>query len=330
LLAKGYYPKIEPYWTGYLPVSDGHILYWEQSGNPRGTPVVFLHGGPGAGIDADQRRFFDPQFYRIILFDQRGSGKSTPQGCLDSNSTWDLVDDLELLRETLRIDNWIVFGGSWGTTLGLTYAIKHPDRVNGLILRGIFLGRQKELDWFYKQGANLIHPDFWNKFLEPIPHNEQGDLIKAYYQRLTSNDSSIKRNAACNWTLWELANLKYKNDLGLSILLNLDLAQNLFKTFYGSYIEPMACIECHYFYNHCFFDTDNWILDNAAIISHIPTVIIHGAHDTICPLESAIDLHQALPQSKLIIVPDSGHSATEPGNLHHLIEATDSFIDLFQ
>jgi proline iminopeptidase len=310
------YPEIEPFDRGHLSVSAVHQLYYEQCGNPNGKPVIFLHGGPGAGVVPGYRRFFDPQAYRIILFDQRGSGQSVPHASLDDNTTWHLVADIEKLREHFGVDEWLVFGGSWGSTLALAYAETHPARVNGLVLRGIFLGRPNEASWFYEdsQGASAIFPDGWEEFISIIPAAERGDMISAYHRRLTSSDDSVRIEAARAWSIWESSALKLLPD------------QNLIDEF----SEPetavaLARIECHYFMNNCFFDTDNYLIEHVDRIRHIPAVIVHGRYDIICPLTSAWELHRAWPEAKLEIIPDAGHSVTEPGIADALVRATDSF-----
>lgn len=311
------YPPIEPNQTGFLTVDSIHTLYYEESGNPDGQPILFLHGGPGSGIEAKHRRFFDPAYYRIILFDQRGAGRSVPHACLENNTTWHLVEDIEKLREHLHINTWIVFGGSWGSTLALTYAIQHPKAISALIVRGIFLCRHKELRWFYQYGAHHLFPDIWELFLKPIPEDERVDLIQAYYAKLTSQDTKIRQEAAFAWTAWEAATLRLLFD------------QELFLSFTADdHADALARIECHYFINKAFFPTDNWILENVDKIRHIPTTIIHGRYDIICPLENAWDLHRLLPQSQFFIVPDAGHAGSEPGILHQLIEATDRYRNL--
>jgi proline iminopeptidase len=325
---KTYYPSIEPYVTGRLEVDSGHSLYWEESGNPHGVPILFLHGGPGSGTNADQRRFFDPEHYRIVLFDQRGCGKSLPSGDISHNSTQDLVHDIEALRASLKIDKFIVFGGSWGSTLGLVYAIEHPDHIRGMILRGIFLGRQKELDWFYKKGANLLTPKTWEIFLNPIPENEREDLVAAYYKRLNSDVPEIRKKAVAAWVLWEYANSQSNPGLSLFCLLNLPVIYNYYVEQYGEKLLPLAKIECHYFINKCFLRSDNWILENIDRIQHIPSIIIQGHQDQICHMEIAVELHQAWPKSKLEVLTNSGHSAEEPEILDALIRATEEFKNL--
>jgi len=312
------YPEIQPYDSGHLKVSAVHELYYEQCGNPKGKPVVFLHGGPGAGIVPDYRRFFDPEAYRVILFEQRGAGRSIPHASLDDNTTWHLVQDIEQFREHFGIDQWLVFGGSWGSTLSLAYAEKHPERVRGLVLRGIFLCRPKEIRWFYEdsQGASAIFPETWEQYVRVIPEAERGDMIGAYYRRLTSDDESVRREAAHAWSIWEASALKLIPD------------QKLIDEF----TEPemaiaLARIECHYFVNNCFFSTDNYLVENVERIRHIPAVIVHGRYDMVCPFMSAWDLHRAWPEAALKIIPDAGHAATEPGIAAALIEATDGFRD---
>ncbi|HSS22535.1 MAG TPA: prolyl aminopeptidase [Pyrinomonadaceae bacterium] len=310
------YPEIEPFNTGRLKASAVHDLYYEECGNPKGKPVVFLHGGPGAGLVPDYRRFFDPQVYRVVLFDQRGSGQSLPHASLDDNTTWHLVQDIEQLREHVGVDQWLVFGGSWGSTLALAYAETHPERVNGLILRGIFLGRPNEIKWFYEesQGASAIFPDNWEGFLNLIPEAERGDMIGAYYRRLTSADESIRQEAARAWSIWESSALKLFPDQGLI----------------DEFSEPekavaLARIECHYFMNNCFFATSNYLIENVERIRHLPAVIVQGRYDIICPMTNAWDLHRAWPEAKLEVIPDAGHATSEAGITHALVQATDSF-----
>jgi len=309
------YPPIEPIRTGTLDVGSGHHLYWEESGNPNGTPVIFLHGGPGSCTNEGQRSFFHPEKYRIILMDQRGCGKSKPHAHLEHNTTWDLVSDIEKLRLFLNVDSWIVFGGSWGSTLALAYAETHPESVRALILRGIFMGRKKELRWFYQFGAHHIFADAWEKYLAPIPQEERGDLISAYYKRLTSTDSKIRKEAASAWARWEGINLRLQVDPSL--------CASFTESFHA---EALARIECHYFMNNCFFPTDGWLLENVEKIRHIPGVIVHGRYDLVCPFESAWELHKAWPEAHFEIIPDAGHSASEPGITDALIRATDRFV----
>ncbi len=309
-----FYPEIEPYETGMLQVSDTHTIYWEQSGNPRGKPVVFVHGGPGGGTDAKQRRFFDPEAYRIVLFDQRGCGRSKPHASLHENTTWHLVADMEKLREHLGIDRWQVFGGSWGSTLALAYAEKHPDRVTELVLRGIFMLRKKELEWFYQEGASAIFPDAWEPYLQAIPEGERDDLIRAYYRRLTSDDPAVRLAAARAWSIWEAST---------SFLRTSD--EYVRHAGEDAFATAFARIECHYFVNGGFFEREDQLLADVDRIRHIPAVIVQGRYDVVCPMMSAWELHKAWPEAQFVIVPDAGHSAYEPGIVHHLIEATERF-----
>jgi proline iminopeptidase len=311
---RDFYPEIEPHQSGRLKVSDLHEIYWEVSGNPKGKPVVFVHGGPGGGTDAKQRRFFDPEAYRIVLFDQRGCGLSTPHAELEDNTTWSLVADMERLRELLGIDRWQVFGGSWGSTLALAYAQKHPERVSELVLRGIFLLRRKEIEWFYQQGASALFPDAWERYLEPIPADERSDMMAAYHRRLTSPDRATRVRAAQAWSIWEAAT---------SFLLQ--RPDHMEHAGEDEFSLAFARIECHYFVNRGFLDHDDQLLRDVDRIRHIPCVIAQGRYDVVCPLMSAWDLHRAWPEAEMHIVPDAGHSAYEPGLVDRLIRATDQF-----
>ncbi len=309
-----YYPPLEPYHVGRLSVGDGHELYFEESGNPNGTPVVFVHGGPGAGCDAKQRRFFDPAAYRIVLFDQRGCGRSTPFASLEHNTTWDLVADLEKLRARLEIDAWHVFGGSWGSTLALAYAQTHPERVKALVLRGIFLLRKWEIDWFYQDGTSHLFPDAWEQYLAPIAPGERGELVAAYYRRLTSGDARVRAEAARAWSRWEgRTSYLLPNEAYLS------------KTGEDAFADAFARIECHYFMHGGWLEGERALLapQNVARLRQIPGVIVQGRYDVVCPMESAWALHRAWPEASLRVVEDAGHAAHEPGILHELIEATD-------
>ena len=308
------YAEIEPYASGMLQVSPLHNVYFEQCGNPQGKPVVFLHGGPGAGCNPKCRRFFDPAKYRIVLFDQRGCGRSTPHAELTDNTTWDLVADIERLREHLGIERWQVFGGSWGSTLALAYAQTHPARVTELVLRGIFLLRRWELEWFYQHGCDAIFPDAWESFLAPIPVVERGDLISAYYRRLTSSDVATRVAAAKAWSIWE----------GSTIFLFQDPA-HIASTGEDEFALAFARIESHYFVHGGFFEADDQLLRNVEKLRNIPAVIVQGRYDVVCPVRSAWDLHRAWPEADLRIVADSGHSAFEPGIASELIAATDRF-----
>ena len=308
------YPPIEPYDSGMLPVSELHTLHYEQCGNPEGKPVVFLHGGPGGGCNADSRRFFDPEAYRIILFDQRGCGRSTPHAELTDNTTWHLVADIERLREHLGIERWQVFGGSWGSTLALAYAETHPDRVSELVLRGIFMLRRAELEWFYQGGADALYADAWETFRDAIPEVERGDMMSAYYRRLTSEDAETRLAAAKAWSIWEASTsfLMPNRDY-------IDTAGG------DTFATAFARIECHYFVHGGFFEHDGQLLTHASRLAGIPAVIVQGRYDVVCPMRSAWDLHRAWPQADLRIVQNAGHSSFEPGILHELVEATDRF-----
>jgi proline iminopeptidase len=311
------YPAIAPYQTGTLQVSDLHTVYFEQAGNPNGKPIVFLHGGPGGGIDAIYRQYFDPQKWRIILFDQRGCGQSTPHAELKDNTTWDLVSDIEKIRRHLGIEQWVVFGGSWGSTLSLAYSQTHPSACKGLILRGIFLLRQKELRWFYQEGASYLFPEAWEAYLKPIPPAERSDLIAAYYKRLTSPDRTIRLEAARAWSIWEGSTSKLVPDVGL---------QQRFGD--SSFADAFARIECHYFVNKGFLETEDQLLKHCDRIRHLPIVIVQGRYDVVCPMMSAWDLHYALPDAEFLVIPEAGHSMTEPGIRSALIEASDRFARL--
>jgi proline iminopeptidase len=310
------YPEIEPHASGLLRVDDVHEIYWEVSGNPNGKPVVFLHGGPGGGTEPKHRRFFDPKRYRIVLLDQRGCGKSRPHASLENNTTWHLVDDIEALRKHLEIERWQVFGGSWGSTLALAYAQKHPERVTELVLRGIFTFAQDEMDWFYRNGTRMLFPDAYADFLSAIPEDEHDDIIAAYHRRLTGDDPKVRAAAARAWSLWECR--------VATLMPDPDLVRHCEET---SFTLAFARIECHYFVNAGFLETETQLLDNIDTMRHIPGVIVHGRYDVICPPRNAWRLHEAWPESKLKFVDDAGHSANEPGILRALVEATDSFAD---
>ena len=308
------YPEIEPNRSGYLQVSPTHQLYWEECGNPKGKPAVFVHGGPGAGAGAQSRRFFDPQAYRIIVFDQRGCGRSQPLGSLEDNTTWHLVNDMETLRRHLQIETWLVFGGSWGSTLALAYAQTHPERVCALVLRGIFLLRAWELQWFYQHGASAIYPDRFAEYVAVIPDTERHDLMRAFYKRLTSSNYSEQLAAAKAWAIWEAAT---------SFLIpNEDNINNWGEP---DFAITVARIECHYFINKGFFDSEDQLLKNIDRIRHIPSVIVQGRYDVVCPMQTAWELHQHWPEAQLHITPNAGHSAYEPANTDALIKATDGF-----
>jgi len=308
------YPVIEPYRTGYLRVSPVHELYFEECGNPKGKPALFVHGGPGAGAGKDSRRFFDPKRYRIVLFDQRGCGRSRPAASLEDNTTWDLVADIEKLRTHLKIERWLVFGGSWGSTLALAYSQTHPQRVTEIVLRGIFMLRRAEIDWFYQSGAHALFPDRWEDYLAAIPPAERGDLVQAFYRRLTSDDRAEQVKAARAWSIWEAAT---------SHLITND--QNVQRWGEEDFAIAVARIECHYFVHRGFFEHEDQLLRNVDRIRKIPAVIVQGRYDVVCPMMSAWDLHRAWPEADFHVVPDAGHSAFEPGNANQLLLATDRF-----
>ncbi|WP_068814806.1 prolyl aminopeptidase [Phormidesmis priestleyi] len=308
------YPPLEPYDTGTLQVSDLHTIYFEQSGNPQGKPVIFLHGGPGGGSLPVFRQYFDPAKWRIVIFDQRGCGRSTPHAELRENTTWHLVSDIETLRSHLKISQWVVSGGSWGSTLSLAYSQTHPDRCLGLILRGIFLLRRKEILWFYQEGASYLFPDAWEDYLQPIPLDERADLLSAFYRRLTSDDAQIRQEAARAWSVWEGTTSRLIPD---------PKSQSRFAD--AEFADAFARIECHYFINRGFLEPDDQLLQNCDRIRHLPTVIVQGRYDVVCPMTSAWDLHKALPDAELVVVPDAGHSMMEPGICSALIEASDRF-----
>ena len=307
------HPDILPYAVHRLAVDDRHALYVEESGTARGIPALFLHGGPGAGCEPYHRRFFDPTRYRVVLFDQRGAGRSIPHADLSDNTTWHLVADIERIRELLGIERWLVFGGSWGSTLALAYAQTHPERVSALVLRGIFLCRDDEIRWFYQEGASRLFPDYWADFVAPVAPADRDDMLGAYHRLLTGADDIARMAAAKAWSTWEgrtatlLPNPSVVNHFG-----DPHVALSL------------ARIECHYFVHQAFLRPGQ-LLEDAARLAGIPTVIVHGRYDVICPLENAWALHRALPGSELVIVPDAGHAASEPGIRSALVEATDRF-----
>ena len=307
------YPEIEPFNNFHLAVGGGHRLYVEEVGRRRGIPAVFLHGGPGAGCEPYHRRFFDPERYHLVLFDQRGAGRSTPHADLTDNTTWHLVEDLERLRRHFGFEQWLLFGGSWGSTLALAYAQTHPERVSALVLRGIFLCRPREIQWFYQEGASRIFPDYWADFLAPVPPARRDDLVGAYHQLLTGSDELRRMAAAKAWSVWEGRTATLHHDPEVE----------------AHFAQPhvalaMARIECHYFVNDAFLEPDQ-LLRDAGRLAGIPGVIVHGRYDMICPLENAWQLHRAWPGSELQIIPDAGHSAAEPGTRAALVAATDRF-----
>lgn len=304
------FPEIKPYKRHQLRVSDLHELYLDEAGNAAGIPIVFVHGGPGGACDASSRCFYDPAVFRIITFDQRGCGRSTPHGELRENTTQDLIADLEAIRQHLKIDKWVLFGGSWGSTLSLLYAQSHPQHVRALILRGIFLCRQNDLDWLYKGGANRVFPDSWEDFVRPIPAAELSDLIAAYYSRLTGDDELARMAAARSWSAWEGNCSKLRPS-----------AELLAKFTKPHNALALARIETHFFRNKGFI-AENQILENMAVLEDIPGCIVHGRYDMVCPLDNALALHQRWPASELNIVREAGHSASEPGIVDALIRAT--------
>jgi len=311
------FPETKPLQQGMLKVAKLHTIHYEEFGNPRGKPICFLHGGPGGGIDPVYHRYFDPKKWRIVLHDQRGCGKSTPFSELRENTTWDLVADVERLRAHLGIERWVVFGGSWGSTLSLAYAETHPERVKALVLRGIFLLRKSELLWFYQEGASQLFPDMWEEFLRPIPPRERRDMMAAYYKRLTSADKRVRLGAARAWSIWEGSTSKLFFD------------PELVKKFAGGkFADAFARIEAHYFVNDGFLKRDDQLLRDVKRIRRIPGVIVQGRYDVVCPMRSAWDLHRAWPEAKLVVVPDSGHSMSEPGIRSALIEETERFVRL--
>ena len=307
------YPKIKPYDSGFLNV-DHHQVYFEQCGNPNGKPALFLHGGPGGGGSEDVRRFFNPDFYRIIVFDQRGCGRSMPHGCLENNTTWDLVSDIENLRKKLSIEKWLVFGGSWGSTLSLAYAQANPKSVSELVLRGIFLLRKEELHWFYQDGASRIFPEAWSGFLDIIDEDKRDNLMNAYHEIFKSTDKEKRLKAAVAWSKWEAAtsSLSYK--------------PSLVEEFSDpEFALAFALIENHYFINKGWFDTENQLIENIDKIRSIPAVIVQGRYDVVCPMKTAWELSKAWPEAEMIIAPSSGHTAFEKEITHALISATNKF-----
>jgi len=312
------YPSLEPRRTGRLAVSALHEIYWEESGHPDGLPVIALHGGPGGGSSPEMRRFFDPRRYRIIMFDQRGCGRSTPHSELRENTTWDLVRDIETLRAHLGIKKWVVFGGSWGSTLALAYTAAHRKQVLGLLLRGIFLLTEHEIRWFYQEGASNIFPDAFDRYLAPIPEDERDDLLKAFHKRLTGKNAAARAEAAAAWARWEGETLSIQGP-----------KQRPPRFDEADFLDAFARIECHYFVNKGFFLRENQLLDDAHRIAGIPGVIVHGRYDMVCPLDNAFALKAAWPEAELQIVPDAGHAAAEPGIIDALVRATNDFARRF-
>ena len=307
------YPAIEPYDSGMLDVGDGHHVYWELCGTPGAKPAVLLHGGPGAGLSPEHRRLFDPARYQVMLFDQRGCGRSTPNAALEANTTWHLVDDIERLRVIAGVDRWSVFGGSWGSTLALAYAERHPDRVTDMVLRGIFTVRREEIAWFYQEGASWLYPDLWESFLAPIPVEERSDLVAAYRRRLVADDAAVRLEAARAWSLWEGQTITLLPNPALREVFAQD-----------EYALAFARIENHYFVHDAFLEPGQ-LLRDASRLRHIPGVIVQGRYDLATPMRTAWDLHRAWPEADFQVVADAGHAFDEPGILHRLIEATDRF-----
>ncbi len=311
------YPAIAPVESGFLDVGDGHRIYHEWSGREDGLPILFLHGGPGGGTSPMQRRFFDPARWRIVLFDQRGCGRSTPHASLRANTTWHLVADIERLREHLGIERWAVFGGSWGSTLALLYAQAYPERVSGLVLRGVFLARPEEIRWFYQEGAGRLFPEAFSRFVAGVPADERHDILAAYYRRLVHPDPTIRLNAAHRWARWEASTVTLTPD-----------ANQLREAQSDHFALALARIECHYFLHRAFLRRPNQILEDADRLAGIPTTIVQGRYDVICPPKNAFDLKEALPHADLRIVPLAGHSAFEQAIVHELVSATDRLADL--
>ena len=307
------YPAIEPYDSGMLDVGDGHHVYWELCGTPGAKPAVLLHGGPGAGLSPEHRRLFDPALYQVMLFDQRGCGRSTPNASLEANTTWDLVDDIERLRVIAGVDRWSVFGGSWGSTLALAYAERHPDRVTDMVLRGIFTVRREEIAWYYQEGASWLYPDLWESFLAPIPAEERSDLVAAYRRRLVADDAAVRLEAARAWSLWEGQTITLLPNPALREVFAQD-----------EYALAFARIENHYFVHDAFLEPGQ-LLRDASRLRRIPGVIVQGRYDLATPMRTAWDLHRAWPEADFQVVADAGHAFDEPGILHRLIEATDRF-----
>jgi proline iminopeptidase len=312
------YPSLKINKSGHLQVSELHRVYWEESGNPLGKPVVFVHGGPGGGVSAETRRFFNPGKYRIIQFDQRGCGNSTPHACVEENTTWDLINDMETIRKYLKVEKWQVFGGSWGSTLALAYAQEHPNQVSELVLRGIFLLRDSELKWFYQDGASRLYADAWEQYYNFIPEEERGDLMSAYQKRLFGDDKDQQLLAAKHWSVWEGSTCHMIPD-----------SAHIEDTAEAEFALAFSRIENHYFMNKGFFKNENQILENIDKIRHIPTIIVQGRYDVVCPMKTALDLHNVFPESELVLVTQAGHSAFEPNIIIELVKATDKFAEKY-
>lgn len=306
------YPELEPFASGWMRTEGAHEVYYEQSGDPNGLPVIVLHGGPGGATHPDMRRYFDPARYHIIMFDQRGCGRSRPNASLEDNTTWTLIDDIERLREQCGVETWSVFGGSWGSTLSLAYAITHPERVHSLILRGVFLLTRKELHWFYQDGASMIMPDAWERYLAPIPEDERHDLMGAYYKRLTGDDVDERRRCAVAWSSWEGETVSARGP-----------SSRPDKFADPDFAVAFARIECWYFMNGGFFPEENWLLNNIHRIRHIPASITQGRYDVVTPMSGAWALHRAWPEARFEVIGDAGHASSEPGIVDSLVRATD-------
>ena len=317
LSPRGLYPKVRTHRTGYLRVSDTHTLYYECSGSSTGRPVLFLHGGPGGGAHSNQRRYFDKDAYRIILFDQRGSGRSTPRGCIEENTTWHLVEDIEALRRELEVDAWTVAGGSWGSTLALAYAQRHPSRVTGLILWSVFLLRPQEIAWFYQQGASFVFPEAWAEFVRPIPADERGDLVTAFHARLTGPTSPLQAEAATAWSAWEANASTFYPDADRSARFSRE-----------DFAVPFSRVECHYVHHHGFLDHPDQLLDGVERIRHVPAAIIQARYDMVCPMTTAWELHARWPEADFEVVPHGGHSAFDDAMVDAVVRATDRFRDV--
>jgi proline iminopeptidase len=313
---RGLYPALRPYRRGWLRVSPIHEIYYEEGGNPRGKPAVFVHGGPGAGANETSRRFFDPRRYRIVVFDQRGCGRSRPHASLEDNTTWHLVADMEALRRHLGIGRWLVFGGSWGSTLALAYSQRHPAAVSALVLRGIFMLRKWEIDWFYQEGASALFPDRWEQYVAPIPTRERDDLVRAFHRRLTGKSRTRQLEAARAWSIWEASTSFLRTD-----------EMQIRKWGSAAVATAIARIECHYFVNKGFLSREDQLLRDVRRIRHVPAVIVQGRYDVVCPMRTAWDLHRVWPEADFRLVADAGHSALEPGITHELVAATNRFAD---